>query len=551
MALQFSSLNTALTRTAGLPASYNPITITGWVRIESSLSGVAYPGALEIYAAGSSTFSLSTNNTNNYNLSVVESYDSVNYTLAASAYTNSIGEWAFFALVYDGTNNNIRVGPGAGDLYYKSSAAKTGAALSILTNLSIGSSPFALNSYWRGSLAGLKFWARELTADEINREARCYLPVRSDGCFGCYPLLNRATGHLDFSGLRQDLTWGSTLAAESDGPSGVRWAPQTKKSRVLIQTAWRAGNTYTLTADTGSIAIAGQAVTLKASRTLVAARGAVAISAQPATLKASRRLVASVANVPVTGLAAGLSVARKLSAATGAVSVTGIAATLKAGRRIAADSANLPISGQALTLSVQRRLVAATGALPITGIAANLYTARRLTAAVGAVPIAAPAVALRVGRRLVADVGAVSINGIAANLYTARRLTAAVGAVPIAAPAVALRVARRLVAASANVPVTGLPAALRASRRVAAAPGQIIIVSPDIALRVGRRLRADVGSVPVFGSPVDLVHGGSAPAVAIHSIEVSAAARGADMRIDSRGAAVTASARSVTIARAT
>lgn len=116
------------------------------------------------------------------------------------------------------------------------------------------------------------------------------------------------------------------------------------------------GDTYTLTADSGSFALTGQATGLALNRVLSAASGSFAL----------------------TGQAAGLAVNRTLSAASGSYSLTGQNATLTytptstATYTLAAASGSFAVSGQDVVLAYNRVLSAANGSYLLTGQNATL-----------------------------------------------------------------------------------------------------------------------------------------------------------------------------------
>ena len=128
-----------------------------------------------------------------------------------------------------------------------------------------------------------------------------------------------------------------------------------EKERIWVPVA-AGGDTYTLTADSGSFALTGQATGLALNRVLSAASGSFAL----------------------TGQAAGLAVNRTLSAASGSYSLTGQNATLTytptstATYTLAAASGSFAVSGQDVVLAYNRVLSAANGSYLLTGQNATL-----------------------------------------------------------------------------------------------------------------------------------------------------------------------------------
>lgn len=154
--------------------------------------------------------------------------------------------------------------------------------------------------------------------------------------------------HLHFSRV---LT-GAEIKSLSENPWQI-FAPAARSIWVPVAAG---GDTYTLTADSGSFALTGQATGLALNRVLSAASGSFAL----------------------TGQAAGLAVNRTLSAASGSYSLTGQNATLTytptstATYTLAAASGSFAVSGQDVVLAYNRVLSAANGSYLLTGQNATL-----------------------------------------------------------------------------------------------------------------------------------------------------------------------------------
>ena len=144
----------------------------------------------------------------------------------------------------------------------------------------------------------------------------------------------------------------SEIKAYSANPWQI-FAPDARNIWVPVAAG---GDTYTLTADSGSFALTGQAAGLALNRVLSAASGSFAL----------------------TGQAAGLAVNRTLSAASGSYSLTGQNATLTytptstATYTLAAASGSFAVSGQDVVLAYNRVLSAANGSYLLTGQNATL-----------------------------------------------------------------------------------------------------------------------------------------------------------------------------------
>lgn len=131
------------------------------------------------------------------------------------------------------------------------------------------------------------------------------------------------------------------------------------------------GATYTLTADSGSIAVTGTAASLKFNRVLAAGAGATAITGTDAALKFNRVLSAAAGSISITGTDAALKLNRVLAAASGAFAITGTDATLT----------YTPIGGPTYTLTAD------AGAIVISGIDASLKFNRAISCSAGSISI--------------------------------------------------------------------------------------------------------------------------------------------------------------------
>lgn len=130
---------------------------------------------------------------------------------------------------------------------------------------------------------------------------------------------------------------------------------------LLLRTNAASGS-YTLTADTATFSLTGNA----------------------AGLPVARKLTADTANYTLTGNAAGIRLGYRLTAATATFSLTGNAVNLKASRVLVAAPASYTLTGNAAILRAGRKLVTATASYTLTGINAALKADRKLAAGTGA-----------------------------------------------------------------------------------------------------------------------------------------------------------------------
>jgi len=145
-------------------------------------------------------------------------------------------------------------------------------------------------------------------------------------------------------------------------------------------------------------------------------------------------ITAESGSVAITGTAASTLVGRKVTADAGSYALTGTAANLLVGHRIVCDSGSVAITGTnaELTLSSSDPILdAEPGAVAITGTAAGLLAARRLSAEAGAYAIGGTDAGLSKGLRLTCESGAVALTGTDAAVRVGRRVDAQAGAVTI------------------------------------------------------------------------------------------------------------------------
>lgn len=138
-------------------------------------------------------------------------------------------------------------------------------------------------------------------------------------------------------------------------------------------------NAYTLTADTGSFALTGQAAGLTVARTIAPAVGAFTLTGQSASLLATRTISVSAGAFTLTGQDAGLLAARLMAPAVGAFALTGPDVAFvyaPAGTYvIIADAGSFTLDGQAAILKTSRVLSAQMGEFTLTGSDADIAIA--------------------------------------------------------------------------------------------------------------------------------------------------------------------------------
>lgn len=266
------------------------------------------------------------------------------------------------------------------------------------------------------------------------------------------PAVTASAGAVDITGTDATLTHGSASAQASVRSLLAFW---------LGGASTRGANT-TITADPGSVVIAGTAATLTATRSLTADPGSVDIVGTAATLAHGSTVTADPGAVDISGTAA-LTTTRLLTADPGAVTITGTDAGVYAGWRIAADPGAVVIAAPATGLSysgADKSITAGEGAVTITGTDAGLLHGSVFVADPGAVTISGTAATFVRTLRFPVDAGSVTITGTDAGLAVGHVVTADPGAVAITGTDAALLAARTLTAEPGAVVISGTPAVL-------------------------------------------------------------------------------------------
>lgn len=185
---------------------------------------------------------------------------------------------------------------------------------------------------------------------------------------------------------------------------------------------------HTITADAGTFAITGQAMSPKASRRLTAAAGTLAITGGAMSPLVTRRLAAVVGTYAVSGQAVAPTRALRLVASNGALTVAGQAATLTftpaGSHTLSADAGAYTVTRNAAGVLAARRLVASLGTLTLTGEPANLNHGQPpLSAATGTYDVDGGVLDFTASRALVAGVGSLVVTGRAATFrYSAANI---------------------------------------------------------------------------------------------------------------------------------
>lgn len=339
-------------------------------------------------------------------------------------------------------------------------------------------------------------------------------------------------GWADRSGVTGNGSTTYSTGADITSSTGV-YAPASIIASYKVSAG---GNAYTLTAATGSFAIAGQAATLRGARKLVAAVGAIALVGIAAGLKHGYTVGAAPGSFAISGQTASLRTDRKLVSASGSFSTSGKAATLRFGHVLTAQQGSFSLSGVTANLSIGRKIGAASGAFALSGQNAILRYARLpLAAVVGSYAISGQAAALRLGHGLaastgaftlsgqnaglkqghaiVAGAGAIALTGIAATLtYTpvgaSYTISAATGSFVLSGQSSILRYAHKAVAQTIAFNVTRQPAVLRFGHNLQAAQGSFALSGQSAVFKRALKLTSNVGSYALTGNDAALNYSG-------------------------------------------
>lgn len=234
-----------------------------------------------------------------------------------------------------------------------------------------------------------------------------------------------------FYALGEQLNGGLWLSGHGQGATisdaealAITANPRVELAKLFQRRVWvpvgAAGGGFTLTAESGSYTLTGQAAGLLAARTVVAEQGSYALTGQDATLTKSILLLAEQGSYALTGQSAGLFASRQLLAEQGAYALSGQDATLTytpAGAyTLTANSGSYALAGQDAALLLARTLVAAQGSYALTGQDATLSSGKILLAASGSYTLTGQDAAFRRTYALAAGFGLYTLTGQVATL---------------------------------------------------------------------------------------------------------------------------------------
>ncbi|NIA67909.1 hypothetical protein HBA54_04825 [Pelagibius litoralis] len=166
------------------------------------------------------------------------------------------------------------------------------------------------------------------------------------------------------SGCEIGSAWRQLNAASDDpsaftGASTETWLAQ----GIVIRPAAGAS----VTAESGSYSVTGNAANTLVAHRLIADAGAYALTGQDAATLIGYHLDAQTGSYTLTGSDAGLLLGDTLTAEAGAYSLTGVAAQTTVGKRVNAEAGNYSLTGTAVATLWNHRLTASPGAYVLTG----------------------------------------------------------------------------------------------------------------------------------------------------------------------------------------
>ena len=252
--------------------------------------------------------------------------------------------------------------------------------------------------------------------------------------------------------------------------SRTGYQDQFKRRYFPVSTTAPPSNEFTLTAETGSFAIAGNdaGLTYAKSYSITAETGSFALAGNDVDLDASRKLTADSGSFVLTGNSATLTKTtdNTLSAGTGAFALTGNDAGLKVSRKAVADTGSFVLNGNDSVLKATRKASVSTGEFNLSGNNTEVVytpTSPSLVAGTGEFALSGSDASLVVTRKVVAERGEFDLNGSEAGLRLSRSFIASTGAFTLDGKTTNLNVSRKLFLGKGEFILVGNDARIRYS----------------------------------------------------------------------------------------
>lgn len=241
--------------------------------------------------------------------------------------------------------------------------------------------------------------------------------------------------------------------------------------------------------------------------------GTYALTGQPIGLRADRRVTLEFGSYALTGQSASLAAARRLGLDSGTYSLTGQPVGLRRGFPLVAEAGSYALAGQAVSLLAARRVALEFGVYALTGNAIGLLKGFTATLAQGAYALTGQDIALRAARVVALASGTYALNGQSVALdysSAAASLNAEQGSYALTGQPVGLAAARRLALESGVYSMSGQAQALLAARRITVESGAYTLNGQAIGLVVPARVLMETGSYVLTGMAVALTYSAAA-----------------------------------------
>ena len=287
----------------------------------------------------------------------------------------------------------------------------------------------------------------------------------------------------------------------------------------------------TLACASGSLTLAGTAVTLKATRTLAVEAGAITLSGTAVALSRTWRLAVDAGAITLAGTATGLLYGRKFAIESGVITLSGTAVVLKKGYPMAAASGAFTLTGSvgdpyeamldsflldtdyllglsAMSLLYNRKFAVDSGSITLAGTDVALNKgSKTIDAYSGTLTFAGSDVVLKVGRALACASGSLALSGTAVTLKATRLLAVASGSLSLSGTAVGTYYGRKIQATTGAITLSGTAVNLYFNRKIQATTGALTLAGTAVGLYYGRKIQATNGALTLSGTAVGAYYG--------------------------------------------
>ena len=251
----------------------------------------------------------------------------------------------------------------------------------------------------------------------------------SGGAYGTWAGLTEDVDS-DLEGSNAQFSAAHLNITSTSTPLTVTADPASSSRSAGVSASWRVP--IMLTAESGSFALSGQAVSLKQSYAVAAGAGSFSLSGQSVNLEHGRNLAVGAGSFSLSGQDVALTYtpvgSPVMEAGAGVFVLTGQDVALTHGHPVAAEAGSFTLTGQDVGIYHVYRLTAKFGAYILSGQDTGLtQTHNALAAEYGDLALAGQPVSLEYGRALMAEYGAYAITGQDVAFLRALRLNAEYG----------------------------------------------------------------------------------------------------------------------------